>query len=71
MSEQSIDDPLEEIRANNAIVIDYLVIAKVIDDDGDVCLQIGQTDGLSGWEALGMMDFAAAIWRNRMLGNSE
>ena len=49
------DDPLEGLRSNYDAILEYVVIAKAIDEDDNIVLAMGATGTLSNWELIGML----------------
>lgn len=48
---------------NNVVAVEALVLIKGLDEDGDVCFFTRTSEGLTTWEALGMLEAAAEIRR--------
>jgi len=46
-----------------AYVVRSVTVAEVMDDDGDISLTLDTTGNPTEWQALGMLDFAAAASR--------
>lgn len=67
----STDDPFESLKRDFAHIIDYIVIAKVLDDEGDVEMAAYHTSTLSQWEALGLIEGTRLVYQSRFLDGSE
>lgn len=55
-------DPMEELRKDFTHIIDYIVIAKVLNDEGRVEMAAYHTTTLSKWEALGLLEGTKIAW---------
>ncbi len=64
-------DPMEAMREDFAHIIDYIVIAKVLDDQGNVEMAAYHTTTLSRWEALGLLEGTRLAWQERFLSETE
>jgi uncharacterized membrane protein len=61
------DDPLEVIKQISQHVLEYAIVAKVLDDDGSVALLTAKTGTLTSWEALGMLETAIETVKHQMM----
>lgn len=61
------DDPLANIQEQCEHVLEYVVVCKVLDAEGQVSLLTAKTPSLAMWEALGMLDTATATLRSVMM----
>lgn len=48
------------------VAIEQIAVLKCIDEDGETALIIRSSDGLTTWEALGMLEAAASQQRVRL-----
>lgn len=53
------------------VAIEQIAVLKCIDDEGEPALVIRSSDGLTTWEALGMLEAAASQQRARLNGYWE
>lgn len=59
MSDPRVQELISEIHGD-LLVADYVVIAEVVDEDGDVLLVRVTSGDMPLWRALGMLEFQVA-----------
>lgn len=52
---------------DNVVAVEAIVLVKGLDEDGDVCFFTRTSEGMTTWEALGMLEAAAAVRRAGMV----
>jgi hypothetical protein len=62
---------LADLLPEGYVPLDFAVSIKALDEEGDVVIINGRSEGLSAWEALGMLTCATDDIRARMQQREE
>jgi hypothetical protein len=63
---EDLTDPMASLAHDFAHVVDYVVVAKVMQDDGEIVLAVRTTETMPGWEVVGMLLTASDAWRGSL-----